>query len=103
MNEKIKTRYEKAKDYVRDHAPQIVTATASLGSLIVLSSMQKNVNRLTKDVNYLKRSEQGNWDQRIENTRFMQECIENNRKFDYLPGIGVYVHPAHEKLDTSKD
>lgn len=96
MNEKIKTRIDKAKAYVRQNAPQVITAAAAVGSLIALSRVQK-------DVHHVKRIEQEKIDNYVHSAKMMHACVKENRKYRYEPNIGVLVYPEGHKLFEDKE
>jgi hypothetical protein len=76
----MKDRIAKAKEYVKEHAFEIVTATASV---IILRVVWKASTDARSYVN-----------NDTENKRMFQSVIptmiEMNRPFTYYPGIGVY-------------
>lgn len=87
MNEKLKTRLDRAKKYAIDKAPEIVTAacavTMTTVGLVVLKRHSNNVDLLKKGIDLLK---------------------EEGRDFTYYPGLGLYIEKVVEVVgDTAKE
>ncbi len=66
-------RITRSKNYMKDHAPELITATASVGGLAVMLRYLDSVNS---------------------NIRLAQAAIplmiEEGRPFTYYPGVGLF-------------
>lgn len=78
----IQTRIDNAKKYVKDHAPQVVTAVATTVTALTVIGLRRELHTARKqDVKG-----------RVNDARLIEQLIAEDRDYTYLPGVGVHVH-----------
>lgn len=78
----IQERIENAKKYVKDHAPAVVTAVASVATAVTVIAMRHEQKYAYN--NFMAG--------RVSDAKLIEQLIAAERDYTYLPGIGVHVH-----------
>lgn len=78
MDPKTKARIQKTKSYIATHASHIVMAGSAVAGVVILSKQLK----LQQKEDLVKNRA----------SAAIGQCIEEGRKFDYYPGLGVHVY-----------
>jgi hypothetical protein len=76
----MKDRITKAKEYMKEHAPQIITATAAVVLVGLTLKTRKDVRVYLTSMN----------ENRLEMQWAIPEMIKTERPFTYYPGIGAF-------------
>lgn len=92
MDPKIKTRIQDAKSYVAAHAPHIVMAASAVVGVVVLRGQVSETKKV-------RRMLQSDRNANVQNAAVIRECIDQNRAFDYYPGVGVHIYSKDKTIE----
>lgn len=93
----LKTRIAKTRQFVKEHAAEI-TAVAAVAIAVAARGTQKDTHRMQKDIRNMRKQSDKDLRDRVDNAKFIEQCIKEDRDFTYLPGIGVHLHPLKKSL-----
>lgn len=97
----LQERYDVAKKYVKEHAPQIITTTAVITLAIVVAKAQRDLHQGAKALSGIDahfKHEAWVYDN---SSRDIGRAVAEGREFDYYPHLGVHVHAKKEEAEAS--
>lgn len=92
----LKTRIAKTKQFVKEHAAEI-TAVAAVVIAVSTRGTHKDTSRMQKDIRTMRKRSDLDLKNRQRDAKFIEQIIDQNRDYTYLPGIGVHLHPSNWK------
>ena len=92
QNTPAPSRFSKFKAYLGDHLPEIVTACAAVGSLVVI----RRQALVVAAIGQLLATEV---EARSEQTALVNYARDHKLKFDYYPGLGVFMRPEVDESE----
>jgi len=103
----LRERFESAKKYTKEHAPQIITAVSVLTLAVMVAKAQKDLHGINRNTGYLsgdvsmlsrdlmeiRCGYQLENDIKSDHAQTIREAVDQGRDFTYYPEVGVHVHP----------